>query len=136
MIAAQKPADAAAIANPLCAELYGLTIVKADVQGEMSNRTRFFILSREENVNGGGKCSIVFTTLNKAGALFGTLEIFAKAGINLTRIESVPSAPGDFAIFVDLVGSNKDPKVQAALKEVEKRTADFRMLGCYDEKVV
>jgi prephenate dehydratase/chorismate mutase len=136
MIAAQKPADAAAIANKLCAELYGLTVIKEDVQGEFSNRTRFFILSREENKSGGAKCSIVFTTLNKAGALFRTLEVFAKAGINLTRIESVPSAPGDFAIFVDLVGSNTDPKVQAALEEVRKQTADFRMLGCYDEKVV
>lgn len=136
MIAEQKPADAAAIANPLCADLYGLSVIKGDVQGEISNRTRFFILSREANSGGGSKCSIVFTTLNKAGALFRTLEVFAKAGINLTRIESVPSAPGDFAIFVDLVGSNKDPKVQAALAEVEKTTADFRMLGCYDEKVV
>jgi prephenate dehydratase len=136
MVSEQRPADAAAIANNLCAELYGLSIIKEGVQGDYPNRTRFFILSREANGAGGGKCSIVFTTENKAGALFKTLEVFAKAGINLTRIESVPGAPGDYAIFIDLVGSDKDPKVKAALADVEKQTSAFRMLGCYDEKVI
>ncbi len=136
MIAEQKPVDAAAIANPLCAELYGLSVIREGVQGELSNRTRFFILSREPKASGGSKCSIVFTTENKAGALFKTLELFAKAGINLTRIESVPSAPGDYAIFIDLIGSDRDPGVQRCLAEVEKQTSGFRMLGCYDERVV
>lgn len=126
----------AAIANALCAELYGLEVIKENIQDSPNNRTRFFVLSRERNDKGGGKCTAVFTTENKAGCLFRVLEIFAKSGINLTRIESVPNEPGDFAIFLDLIGSDKDPKVQDAIEQAKKITSGFRILGCYDELVV
>ena len=53
---------------------------------------------------------------NKAGALFRTLEIFAREGINLTRIESVPDTPGKYAIFIDFEGSLRDAKVAKAME--------------------
>jgi prephenate dehydratase/chorismate mutase len=136
-IAETRPADAAAIALPSCAELYHLNVIKDGVQDSANNRTRFFVLSQKRNEGGGSKCSAVFTTGNKAGDLFHTLEIFAKAGINLTRIESVPNQePGDYAIFIDFIGSGKDAKVAEAIAQVGKRSPDFRLLGCYDEKII
>jgi prephenate dehydratase/chorismate mutase len=135
-IAEERPADSGAIANPLCAEIYGLSVVKDGIEDAEINRTRFFVISKSPSLGRGTKCSIVFRTENKAGALFKTLEIFAGAGINLTRIESVPDLPGEYAIFIDLVGSIADPKISAALEKVRGMTAKFRILGCYDEKVV
>jgi len=76
----------------------------------------------------------VFFTNDKAGALFGVLEVFAKAGINLTRIESVPDEPGDYAIFIDFDGSDQDPRVAGAIEAARAQVRDFRMLGCYDER--
>lgn len=136
MISEERPDNAAAIANPLCAELYGLDVVKEGIQDAAVNRTRFFVLSREPSKARGSKCSIVFKTENKAGALFKTLEVFAGAGINLTRIESVPDAPGEYAIFIDLVGSLEDKAVSGAIEKVRALTAGLRILGCYDEKIV
>jgi prephenate dehydratase/chorismate mutase/prephenate dehydratase len=136
MVAEDRPENAAAIANPLCAEIYGLDVIKEGIQDAQVNRTRFFILSREPAPADGGKCSIVFKTENKAGALFRTLQVFAEAGINLTRIESVPDVPGEYAIFIDLVGSLGDAGVGMALDRVRAMTAEFRILGCYDEKYV
>jgi prephenate dehydratase/chorismate mutase/prephenate dehydratase len=133
MLIEKRPKGSAAIASRLAAEIYGLEIIKEDIQDLDNNRTRFFVLSPKPNEAGGAKCSIVFTTGNKAGDLFGVLEIFAKAGINLTRIESVPFEPGNYAIFVDLVGSDRDPKVVEALGRVAERTGSYRLLGCYDE---
>lgn len=135
MIAEERPSDAAAIANSLCAELYGLTVIKEGIEDSNICRTRFFVLSKEKAA-GGAKTSIVFTTENKAGALFHVLEIFARSGINLTRIESVPNRPGEYAIFVDLVGGASTPAVSAALEAVKKHTSEFRVLGSYDETVV
>jgi prephenate dehydratase len=76
----------------------------------------------------------VFFTDDKAGALFGVLEVFAKAGINLTRIESVPDEPGDYAIFIDFDGSDRDQRVADAIGAARAMVRDFRLLGCYDER--
>jgi prephenate dehydratase/chorismate mutase len=136
MLAYEKPKGSAAIASRLCADIYDLEILKEDIQDSNLNRTRFFVLSRMPSPEEGNMCSVVFTTEHKAGALFQTLEIFAREGINLTRIESVPNKPGDYAIFIDFEGSIKEERVQRALNGVAKETVDFRLLGCYVERKI
>jgi prephenate dehydratase/chorismate mutase/prephenate dehydratase len=134
MLAEERPAGAAAIASRFAAELYGLEIIKEEIQDAENNRTRFFMLSRAPAVEAGNKCSAVFFTEDKAGALFRVLELFAKAGINLTRIESVPNLPGDYAIFLDFEGSDRDIRVADAIEEAKAATRGFRLLGCYTER--
>jgi len=134
MIAEDRPKGAAAIASRFAAELYGLEIIKEGIQDSAANRTRFFVLAKGPAATSGNKCSAVFFTDDKAGALFGVLEVFAKAGINLTRIESVPDEPGDYAIFLDFDGSDRDERVSGAIDAARGLVGDFRLLGCYDEK--
>ena len=133
MIAQDRPAGAAAVAGRFAAELYGLEIIKEGVQDAANNRTRFFVLARNGAGEGGNKCSAVFFANDKAGALFEVLEAFARAGINLTRIESVPNEPGEYAIFLDFEGSDRDPNVAAAIREAAALARDFKLLGCYTE---
>jgi len=138
MIAEERPRDTAAVASRYAGELYGLETIKEGIQDAEVNRTRFFVLSREDAAKpaGGGlrqKCSAVFNATDKAGGLFGVLEVFAKAEINLTRIESVPDKPGDYAIFIDFEGEESEPRVAAAIGEATAKTRGFRILGCYDE---
>ncbi len=143
MLAEERPGGVAVVASRFAAELYGLEIIKEDIQDSENNRTRFFVLARrpapEEAARQAGadapalKCSAVFFTEDKAGALFRTLEIFAHAGINLTRIESVPNKPGDYAIFIDFEGSDRDRAVAQAIDKAKAATRDFRLLGCYNE---
>jgi prephenate dehydratase/chorismate mutase/prephenate dehydratase len=134
MIAEDRPKGGAAIASRFAAELYGLEIIKEGIQDSAANRTRFFVLSKSPNGTAGNKCSAVFFTDDKAGALFGVLEVFAKAGINLTRIESVPDEPGDYAIFIDFDGAESDPRISRAIDSARGLVRDFRLLGCYDER--
>ncbi|MEN6477808.1 MAG: prephenate dehydratase domain-containing protein [Rectinema sp.] len=133
-LAAERPKGVAAIASRLAAEIYGLEIIKEDIQDASVNRTRFFILARRDESGDGEKCSAVFTAGDKAGALFRVLEVFADASINLTRIESVPDRPGEYAIFIDFEGSEKDPEVSAAITRAASLSEGFRILGCYREK--
>lgn len=133
MVAEERPKGAAAVASRFAAELYGLEVIKEGIQDSPANRTRFFVLSKEGN-GGGGKCSAVFFADDKAGSLFGVLDVFASAGINLTRIESVPDEPGDYAIFIDFEGSETNPKVAGAISAARSKARDFRLLGCYDER--
>ena len=74
----------------------------------------------------------------EAGALFRLLEPLAKAGINLSKIESRPSRRGvwDYNFFLDIEGHRAEPHVQQALDEVRGRAAFFRILGSYPRAVM
>ena len=136
MLLEESPKASAVIASKLAAELYNLEIIKENIEDHRKNITRFFVISKEDIVTDGDKCSITFTTEHKAGTLFKVLEIFAKKNINLTRIESIPNRQGSYAFFLDFVGSKKEARVAEALVEAEKITSNFRLIGCYEERVV
>jgi len=134
MIAQERRKDTAAIANRFAAEIYDLEIIKDEIQDAPNNRTRFYVIAKEASSQAGNKCSAVFSTDDKAGALFKTLEVFAKAGINLTRIESVPDTPGNYAIFIDFDGSDADSEVAQTIAAASSAAHGFRILGCYNER--
>jgi chorismate mutase/prephenate dehydratase len=61
------------------------------------------------------------------------LEIFDRAGINLSRIESRP-APGrrwEYVFLTDLEGHRQDEPVASALRELEQRCSMVRVLGSF-----
>lgn len=132
-IAKEKQVAAAAIAGRICADLYGLKIVKENIEDSESNFTRFLILSKEKPLGKGNKCSITFSTRDKVGALTSVLRIFKEANINLTMIESVPSreTPDAARFLIDFTGSYSDKRTLVALDKVRAETIGFRLLGCY-----
>jgi prephenate dehydratase/chorismate mutase len=134
MLAEKKLKSAGAIGSRLSAELYNLDIVKEDIGGLNKNTTRYLVLSRQGQAEDGDKCSIVFSTEHKAGTLYEVLEIFAREGLNLTRIESIPDEREVYVFFLDFIGRERDERVALALKEVKETTTRFKLLGCYKEK--
>ena len=132
MVARERPQAAAAVASQLAAELYGLDILQVGIADDESNSTRFLLLSARAAPD-GNKCSIVFVTPHQAGSLFAVLELFAGAGLNLTRIASMPCRwdPENYSFFLDFEGSDRDPAVLAVLSKVAENALDYRFLGCY-----
>ena len=133
MLAEKKPEGSAAIAGRLAADRYQLEIIKENIEDLETNRTRFLVLAREPNPKGGEKCSIVFSTEHKAGTLFRVLEVFARADVNLTRIESMAHEPGNYAFLLDFIGFDQAPLVRDLLQKVEGLSTGFKLLGCYRE---
>jgi prephenate dehydratase/chorismate mutase/prephenate dehydratase len=135
MLANERPKAAAAIASKLCAEIYDLDVLKENIEDHESNYTRFVVLSKEAGKEKGDKCSIIFSTAHKAGALFSVLKLFSDAGINLTRIESRPAQTdiGNFAFLLDFQGSDADAGVAKILDKVQKEAKTYKFLGCYKE---
>ncbi len=133
MLAREKHAGTAVISSSFCADLYGLEILKENIEDLGSNRTRFLVLSKEPLKDGGDKCSIVFSTAHKPGALLAILGAFSESEINLTRIESRPQPgnPGMYVFLLDFIGSDRDTGVIRALERVKKDAVHFRLLGCY-----
>lgn len=136
MLIQERPPMTAAIASKLCADIYKLEVIKENIEDHKSNFTRFLVLAKEESQNATDKCSIVFSTAHKSGALFAILKLFADAGINLTRIESFPyrDDPGRYVFFLDFHTEAVNGRVQEILKRVKKTTPMFKYLGCYFEK--
>jgi prephenate dehydratase len=124
--------NAAAIASPLCADLYGLKVIKEHIEDDHSNSTRFLLLSKQK-AETGNKCSLIFSTPHQSGKLLEALKIFADAAINLTRIASMPNRknPGNYNFFLDFEGSDQNPEIAKAIKAVQQLTADNLFLGCY-----
>lgn len=135
MLANERPKATAVIASRLCAELYGLEVLKDNIEDHESNSTRFVVLSREKSKKQGNKCSIIFSTSHKAGSLFSILKVFSDSGINLTRIESRPirKEPKKYAFLLDFQGSDTDKKITSALAKIKEETPSYKFLGCYQE---
>ena len=131
----------AAIASAAAGELYGLRVLASNVEDDPNNTTRFLVIGRQNpESTGADRTSLVCSAPagGEAGALFRLLEPFAKAGINLSKIESRPSRRGvwDYNFFLDLEGHRADPKVAQALDEVRGRSAFFKILGSYPRAVM
>ncbi len=137
MLAQENPHMAAAIASRLCAEIYNLEIIKENIEDHEANITRFLILAKEEDRERMNKCSLIFSTAHKAGALFAVLKIFADHKVNLTRIESFPNRkdPGQYVFFLDFQIPDRDGAVEILLEKVKGTAVMFKYLGCYREDV-
>ncbi len=131
---ASKQSNVGALASDLAAELYGLKIHDSNVQDQAGNATRFLVLARSMGAStGSDKSSVVFKVQHKAGALFEAISPFHRAALNLTKIESRPSRQKawEYWFFVDFEGHVEEPRVQAALAELETHCIVLNVLGSY-----
>ena len=136
MLMEENIKGAGVIANRLCASIYGLEVIKENIADHEDNMTRFFVLAKESDRDDGNMCSVIFFTEHRPGTLLQVLEIFADAGINLTRIDSIPKGHNNYAFFLDFIGSYRDAEVLNALDLVKRITKGFKFLGCYKERRV
>jgi len=126
----------AAIASSLAAEFYGLKVLKADIEDEHHNATRFLIMSREdERAPNSGKVvtSFVFQVKNIPAALYKAMGGFATNGVNMTKLESYQMG-GSFnatQFYADIQGHPEDPPVMRALEELSFFTSRLTIMGVY-----
>ena len=124
----------AAIASDLAGHRYGVPVLRAHIEDNQQNATRFLVISRSPaGPSRRDKTSILFAMPNQPGALHRILEPFARVGLNLTKIESRPAKhrPWDYVMFVDFEGHRDTPVVADVLAETAERTVFLKILGSY-----
>ena len=138
MISKNKDKFQAAIASSLSAEIYGLEILKKNIENETGNLTRFLIMgkniSQPEFTNKKYITSFLFKLKSKPAALYQSLGGFAINGVNLTKLQSYPERNSfdSFFFLCDLDGHIEDKKVQKSLEELGLHCEDFQVLGVFE----
>jgi len=131
---ASQDACCAAIGSALAAQLYGLRTLFEGVEDNPNNVTRFYVLAKQAaRASGDDKTSIMFTTLDKPGALVEALSVFDRAGINLTHIDKRPSGRENwrYTFLIDAQGHREDARMQDALREAAGHCQELIVLGSY-----
>jgi chorismate mutase/prephenate dehydratase len=128
----------AAVASSLAKELYGLETVEANIEDQANNITRFLVIGGQTpRPSGEDKTSIVISVKDEVGVLHRMLDPFARNRINLTKIESRPlkQKPWEYLFFLDLQGHIEEPRIQRAIKKLEKSCLFIKILGSYPSAV-
>jgi len=140
-----KLRDAAGIAGRQAAREYHGRILRAGIEDDKRNFTRFFLIRKiaggkaarnpayERLIpRGANKTSIAFQVKNAPGALFKSLSVFALRDISLSKIESRPmrGRPWEYVFYVDFLRGN-DEAARNALRHLEEVAEFVKVLGIY-----
>jgi chorismate mutase/prephenate dehydratase len=131
--------DTGAICSEEAANLFGLDVIARSLADRECNETRFLLLAREPEPPDQRlpcKTSMLFRVNHHEGALVRALDVFAKARVNLTRIESrpLPDMPWEYLFFVDVEGHLESPNLASALLELRSCCSHLRLLGSYPSR--
>lgn len=132
-LAAERP-GVAAIASREAGVHYGLQVIDANIEDNVSNVTRFVILGGSPaEPTGRDKTAIMFQVPHKPGALTDAMLVFRKSKLNLTWIESFPveGSRSEYLFFIEFEGHQNRPAIRQALKQLEKQALRLEVLGSY-----
>jgi chorismate mutase/prephenate dehydratase len=135
-VAQSRRTDLAAIASPECAELYGLEILKENIQDHDNNYTRFICIAKDLTVyEGANKISLMLSAAHRPGSLYRLMSRIAVQGLNLTKLESrpIPGKDFEFRFFFDIEASIRDASVRALMGQLQAEADQMVFLGNYEE---
>ncbi|WP_270463514.1 prephenate dehydratase [Faecalibacillus intestinalis] len=129
-----KDPTKAAIASPLACKLYGLEMLKENVQNKKNNRTRFMVISKELICpKESDKVSVIFTLPHQVGALDNMLQTIKQSQINMDRIESRPIETQfwQYYFYIDFEGNMHEERIQRAINKMKANSTTLKVLGNY-----
>jgi prephenate dehydratase len=136
-VAELKDPTAAALASSLAGEFYGLEVLRANVEDESHNMTRFLIMAREPDDAPFDSTPVITTFIfrvrNVPAALYKAMGGFATNGVNMTKLESYQLG-GSFnatQFYADIEGHPEERLVRLALEELQFFTTKLTILGVY-----
>jgi chorismate mutase/prephenate dehydratase len=133
---AGKEKGAAAIAGVLASERYDVPVLDYDIQDNVANATRFLVLGHQcSPPTGDDRTSIMYSLVDRVGALYQTLAAFRRYRINMTKIESRPSKrkAWEYIFFVDCEGHMEDRRLGKAIALLGEHCSYLKVLGSFPD---
>ena len=138
-LAGSKDNFIAAIASELAAKIYGLKILKKNIEDEVGNVTRFLVTGKNVKKPRYDKnkkyiTTCIFRLKSEPSALYKSLGGFASNQVNLTKLESfsVKNTFDQTNFYLDLEGHIEQKAVQKSLEELGFHTESLDILGVYE----
>lgn len=125
------------IASAEVAELYGLEIIKENINDSRLNTTRFGVFSKAmaapHHTKMGDHFVLMFTVANEAGALATTLNIIGSHGFNMRTLRSRPLKEllWSYYFLAELDGDITSRDAKEMLQELTTVCACLKVAGTY-----
>ena len=137
-VAGKGDKSVGAICSKLAADLYGLKIIKEEMQDSGNDNITIFIVIAKEQAEVDPKISptitaLLFTIRNIPGSLYKALGGFATNGVSLIKLESyIPGGVSKQAqFFITIEGHPSQRNVALALEELGFFSKNVKLLGVY-----
>lgn len=124
----------AAVCSAYAAKIYGLSVLKDNINDNENNSTRFIIVTNQKIfLKDAKKISICLEVPHESGSLYHILSHFIYNNLNMTKIESRPIEERDweYRFFIDFDGNFADGAVKNALRGLRDEARNMRILGNY-----
>lgn len=124
----------AAIASKETAQLYGLEILKENINESDVNTTRFAVFSRVMNKSENDHSIIVFTVPDKAGALAHAINVIGHHGFNMRCIKSraMKDLMWTYYFYVELGGNLQGKRGKYMLDELSECCDRLKFIGTFN----
>jgi chorismate mutase/prephenate dehydratase len=128
--------EIAAIAGEEAGRIYGLKILRRNIEDQQNNLTRFIVLAKKPvavDVRIPCKTSMIIATSHEEGSLVKALNMLHKYKINLSKLESrpIPGMPFQYMFYIDFEGNTAEDRVANAIEELRSVTTSLKVLGSY-----
>lgn len=135
-VAESKDKSIAAIASRQTAKLYNMKVLDHDINDDLSNTTRFAVISRSANKEAASKENnfiLLFTVNNTAGSLASVIDIISKHKFNMSVLRSRPvkSKPWCYYFYAELEGSASSKEAKMMLEEIKKNCDKLKIVGSF-----
>ncbi len=127
----------AAIASEEAGKLFGLKVLKSDVNSSKNNTTRFAVFTRAENrhtdTDMGVHTVFLFTVRNEAGALAKAIDIIGKHGFNMRSLRSRPMKEllWQYYFYVEAEGNIHTDEGKKMLEELSLYCDRLKSVGTF-----
>lgn len=113
----------------------GFVLGEECISDEKNNFTHFLLVKKGEAALPASSERIFFSAVcpHRPGSLLQLLQIIAKYGVNMTKIESRPvkNRPGDYRFFIEADCDIASETTQETLRSIEAETLECKLLGAY-----
>lgn len=135
LVADMNEPSVAAIASRETADLYGLSVIRENINEASDNTTRFVVLTRTLCTEKRDHSIIVFTVPDEAGALAHAINIIGHHGYSMRSIKSraMKDLIWTYYFYVEIEGDLQSRRGRYMLDELSDCCDRLKMIGTYKD---